>query len=104
MAKRNTLRVVSPDETPPAPSPPPAPLTLTKAAEAGNTLAMLMAMRERIAKAVESEATPPRDLAALTKRLVEVQHEIEVLTTREGEKGQAGPDAVGDEAFDPQAI
>lgn len=34
------------------------------------------AMRERIAVAIDDPATPPRDLAALTKRLFDLNREI----------------------------
>ena len=56
-----------------------------------------------IAKAVEDPNTPPRDLAALTKRLVEVQRDIEAIDAR-GEQEQAGGRSVADEPFDAQAL
>jgi hypothetical protein len=50
----------------------------------------------RIAKAVEDPNTPARDLAALTKRLVEVVRDIEAIDARE-EESTAG--ATEDEAW-----
>jgi hypothetical protein len=59
-------------------------------------------MRTRIAKAVEDPDTPARDLAALTKRLVEVVRDIEAIDAREDEAGDSGE--LPDEAFDAEAI
>ena len=56
-----------------------APKTVSKAAESGDRLELLLATRTRVAKAVENEDTPARDLAALTRRLLEIAKEIEVL-------------------------
>ena len=41
-----------------------------------------MAMRRRIAKTVEDPNCPPRDLAALTRRLQEISREIEAIDAR----------------------
>jgi len=60
-------------------------------------------MRARIATAVEDANTPARDLAALTKRLVEVVRDIEAIDARaEQEAGKRGD--VGDGRFDASAI
>ncbi|WP_213452879.1 hypothetical protein [Rhizomonospora bruguierae] len=94
-----TLRVVTADE----PAAPMKPKTVTEAADAGTTRELLVAMRARIAKAVEDRNTPPRDLAALTKRLVEVVRDIEAIDAREQQEVERdGP--VSDEAFDAKAI
>ena len=95
------LSVVSPTDPPPAPAPE-KPKTLTESANAGDTRALLVAMRERVAKSVENPNTPARDLAALTKRLIEVQRDIEAWDARELEEGERG--VVADEAFDASAI
>jgi len=58
-------------------------------------------MRTRIALAVEDKNTPARELAALTKRLVEVVRDIEAIDAREASAGDNGP--VEDEEFDPSA-
>jgi hypothetical protein len=79
------------------------PKTITQAAAGGSTRELMAAMRTRIAKAVEDENTPARDLAALSKRLIEVVHDIEALDARaEQEAGKR--DDVGDEAFDASAV
>ena len=41
-----------------------------------------------IAKAIDAEATSPRDLAALTRRQIEISREIEVLEAAEVQEAQ----------------
>ncbi|AYF29299.1 hypothetical protein CSH63_17870 [Micromonospora tulbaghiae] len=99
--------MVTAGETPPPPPPPPPakPKTVTEAADSGTTRELLVAMRARIATAVEDANTPARDLAALTKRLVEVVRDIEAIDARaqrEREDEHDGP--APDEAFDEAAI
>lgn len=95
MAKK--LRVVAPGEK----GRPTRQKTVTEAAEKGTTLELLVAMRARIATAVEDANTPARDLAALTKRLVEVVRDIDAIHAREAEEPDASD--VGD-AYDASAI
>lgn len=96
---RSNLRAVGVDEKPKA-----RPKTVTQAAEGGTARELLVAMRTRIAKAVESEATQARDLAALTKRLMDIVNEIKALDAQaETEEAESG-DARADEAFDADAI
>lgn len=96
---RKTLRAVSADET----APPAKPKSITEAADNGSTRELLVAMRARIAKAVEDPNTPARDLAALTKRLVEVVRDIEAIDARDEQEATKRDDA-RDEAFDASAI
>ena len=98
MAPRK-LRTVAPDEM----APPSKPKTITEAADGGTTRELLVAMRARIAKAVEDANTPARDLAALTKRLVEVVRDIEAIDAREQQEATKRADAT-DQAFDASAI
>ena len=94
------LRAVKPGEKPPVP---PVPKTVTEAATAGTTRELLVATRDRIAIAVEDRDTAARDLAALTKRLMETVRDIEAIDARD--KQEAGKRAeVTDSAFDAQAI
>lgn len=95
-ARRNALRPVAPDERASRPK------TITEAADRGSTRELLVAMRGRIAKAVEDPNTPARDLAALTKRLVEVVRDIEAIDAREVEQQEGVHVADGD--FDATAI
>lgn len=96
--RKPQLRAVSPDEKPARTKP----KTVSEAADTGSTRDLLVAMRTRIAKAVEDPDTPARDLAALTKRLVEVVRDIEAIDAREDEAGNSGE--FPDEAFDAAAI
>lgn len=81
---RTALRAVSPGEKPPAAA---VAKSVTQAADSGSTRELLVAMRARIAKAVEDPNTPARDLAALTKRLVEVVRDIEAIDARDEQEG-----------------
>ena len=69
--------------------------TVLEAAESGDYLAELLALRRRIASAVTDVNTPARDLAALTRRQLEISKEIKALQSRD-----AG-DEIGDAASTP---
>lgn len=98
------LRAVAPDEKPARKAPVrKRAKSVTAAASSGTTRELLAAMRTRIAKAVEDPNTPARDLASLTKRLMEVAREIEAIDAREEEQaGDVGH--VPDEDFDAEAL
>ena len=99
MAGKRTLRSVGVDEKP---LPPAKPKTVTEAAKGGSTRELLAATRDRIAVAVEDPNTPARDLAALSKRLMETVREIEAIDARMEE---AGSDAqVNDGEFNADAV
>lgn len=88
------------------PARPPAPTrkpTLTEAAESGNRRALLVSMRDRIATTVERPDCPPRDLAALTRRLTELAKDIEVIDLADKQEAERGG-PVSDEAFDASVI
>lgn len=97
-----TLRAVQPGEGASRPRRGRA-KSVTEAAEKGTQLELLEAMRARVAKAVQSEETPPRDLAALTKRLVDIVKEIEAIKARD-EPRSGSPDVPDDDSFDPSSI
>jgi hypothetical protein len=88
MARKTLRAVTSTDKGPPK--------SVTQAADNGTTRELLVAVRARIATAVEHPSTPARDLAALTKRLVEVVRDIEALDLREQQMGRTE-----DEAWSP---
>ena len=91
MAAREPLRAVKPGERRPSR---PRAKSVTQAAARGTTRELLVAIRTRVAKAVEDADTPARDLAALTKRLVDVAHDIEAIDAREQqEASKSGPTA-----------
>jgi len=99
MATKRALRSVGADEKPLAPV---KPKTVTEAAKGGTARELLAATRDRIAVAVEDPNTPARDLAALTKRLMETVREIEALDARKEEAGSSAE--VSDGEFDAAAI
>lgn len=75
---------------------------VSEAARSGNTLDLLIATRERIATAVDDPSTQPRDLAALTRRLMDIAKEIESIETEESEESEDAP--TPDEDFDPASL
>jgi len=97
---RKPLRVVTPDEVPPARA---VALTVAQAAESGDHKGLLVAMRERIATAVSASDCPPRDLSSLTRRLQDISKELAAIAHAEkAEADRGGP--TEDEAFDASAI
>jgi hypothetical protein len=54
-------------------------LTVKAAAAGGRRRDLLVALRARIAADIDNPNTPPRDLAALSRRLLEIAKEIEAL-------------------------
>ena len=57
-------------------------LSITEAAASGDQLGLLVAMRTRVATSVEDPNCPPRDLAALTRRLQDIGRDIEALEAK----------------------
>lgn len=102
MAKDH-LRAVAPDEKAPAPEIPPVPKTVLEAAESGDRLAEMQAMRRVIAKALDNEFTSPRDLAALSRRQIELSREIDALRRQKAEE-DAEDDVAADEEWSEEAI
>lgn len=79
--------------------------SITMAAMDGKPREVLVALRDRVAKAVEAEDTPARDLAALSKRLMDIMREIEAIDEREDSSTERSSGGGSDyEAFDPEAI
>lgn len=81
------LKVVT-DKTPRTPR---LPATVKTAADKGSRRELLVALRSRIAVDIDNPNTPPRDLAALSRRLLEIVKEIEALDaeSRTDDIGQA---------------
>lgn len=90
------LRVASPADRPEL-------LSVDQAAATGDHRKLLVAMRERIATAVTDPTCPPRDLAALTRRLQDISKEIEGIDRRVEQEGRVGGDSP-DEKFDSTAV
>lgn len=64
--------------------------SVLEATESGSRLNILTALRERIAMAIDDLETPARDLAALSKRLVDLEKEIEQLNAEIVEEATGG--------------
>ena len=78
MTANRTLRAV--DEGVPVPRA----RSVMDAAASGSHRELLVAMRGRIARALQDEKTPPRDLASLSLRLLAIAKDIEALNAAEG--------------------
>ena len=100
MAARKRLRAVSPDEAPTTLRR----YTITEAVERGNQRDQLIALRDRVAKTVEDPNCPPRDLAALTRRLQDIAKEIEAIDLRAKEEGADAADVAADEDWSAEAL
>lgn len=97
---QNPFRAVGPDEKPPTKE---EPKTVLEAAESGDRVAELTAMRRVIARALDNENTSPRDLAALSRRQIEISKEIAALQRQRAEE-EAENAISGDEAWTEEAI
>lgn len=103
MARKAPLRAVTDDETAPV-EPPANPKTVGEAASTGNMRELLVAMRDRVAKDVENANTPARDLAALTKRLMEIVRDIEAIDARANQEADEHDAEVEDGDFDAASV
>lgn len=79
MVAKAHLRVASEDE------PPAKRKSVAEAAAGGDRRELLVAMRDRIAKAVADPDCPPRDLAALSRRLQDIAKDIDGIDLVESE-------------------
>ena len=75
------------------------PKTILEAAESGSRLDELRAMRRRIAKALDDPNTLARDLAALSRRQIEIGRDIEAIEIVE-DKDHSVVVKTDDEAWD----
>jgi hypothetical protein len=98
MATTRRLRAVAPGEKAPSK---PRRKRITSVADAvknGDQREQLVAMRARIAKAIDEPNIRASDLAALSRRLFELVREIEAIDARESEDA-AESTATGDESW-----
>ena len=87
------LRAVRDDETAPK-----APGSVLDATEHGDSRDVMAAMRKRLAASIDDPSTPARDLAALSRRLLEVDKTIrEIDLAREERERQTVAEATEDE-------
>lgn len=85
------LRAVKDGEMPQEAS---RPRSVAVAARSGSKLNTLLALRDRIAKEIQNPDCPAREIASLSKRLMEVMGEIETVEAQDREreaKRTAGP-------------
>lgn len=81
VARKTPLRAVGHDEK--APEQKARPKSILQSAEAGSRIDELRAMRRRLATAMDDPNTPARDLAALSRRQLEIGREIEAIEVAE---------------------
>lgn len=99
-ARKAPLRAVKADEK----AAPAKPKTVTQAAAGGDTRELLVAMRARIAVAVEDPTTPARDLAALTKRLSDIAVAIAAMDAADEQEASGDAAEVEDGDFDAASV
>lgn len=90
------LRSVAEDEPKPRRS------SVAEAAQSGDRLELLVAMRDRIAKTISDPDCPPRDLASLTRRLQDIAREIDLLDLSIGTGSVVA--SSDDEPFDASSV
>lgn len=98
VVRKSSLRAVEPGESPARKI-----TSVLEAAEAGSRVDELVQMRRVIARAIDNENTSPRDLAALSRRQIEISKEIEALQRQKSEEATDAAN-VEDEQFDAEAI
>ena len=92
------LRAVGKDEKPPR-----VIKSVLDAADADSRLDELVQMRRVIARAIDNENTSPRDLAALSRRQIEISKEIEAMKRQAQEEATEGAISA-DEEWSEEAI
>ncbi|WP_218938076.1 hypothetical protein [Actinomyces culturomici] len=97
MAARKAVELNSSDNSEDSPN------SVFVAARSGDDLQLLIATRDRVAKAIDDPMTPARDLAALTKRIVDITQQIKARKEEdEGDEDDGG--GAEDEEFDPASV
>lgn len=92
----NNLRVVGRNDSR-------RPLNVIQAAASGDRLALLMALRDRVAETVHIGCAP-RELAALSLRLADLAREIEAIQQAAELDAAAEAARITDEAFDYRTV
>lgn len=96
MSAARKLRAVKDGET--ASQAPTAPTSVLDATEHGDNRDVMVMLRRRLAASIDDPSTPARDLAALTRRLLEVDKTIrEIDLAREERERQTATEATEDE-------
>src|SRR5690606_11570887 len=97
--RKSPLRAVKPDERQAA-----VPKSIEEAALAGSQLDELRLTRARIARTLDDPNCPPRDLASLAKRLMELGREVDSIEAKARQEAAEDVDATPDEQWDSEAI
>lgn len=92
--KKTPLRAVGADEK----APPVRPESVSKAVEDGSPRDVNIAMQDRIAKAIDAEDIRGADLAALSRRLIELRKELAAMDAQA--KEAAEDESVEDAAWE----
>jgi hypothetical protein len=99
MAAPKKLRAVTDEDARPKAEP----MSIADAAENGTARDELIALRARIAKALDAADTRPADLASLSLRLTAIRKELEALDATAKQEATKREDAT-DGAYDASAI
>jgi hypothetical protein len=97
MAERKPLRAVAPDEKPPSRR---EVMSVAEAVTEGDQRDQLVAMRARVARAIDDPNIRGADLAALSRRLLEIGREIEAVDTRAAEEADEDAEATPDDEWE----
>jgi hypothetical protein len=100
MPRKTSLRAVAPDEKPA----PKKATTVAAAVADGTRRDELVAMRTRIARAIDDPNIRGADLASLSRRLLEIGKELEALDTQADEEQRRDVGGNASEPFDSSAI
>ena len=100
MPKKTSLRAVGDNEKVDAKPP----KTIAEAAASGDRRATLVTVRDRLARALDDPNIAARDLAATSRRFLEVCREIEAIDLADGDDEIGKAAAADDEAWDSSAI
>jgi hypothetical protein len=76
--------------------------TVAEAAASGTPRELLVALRARIAGALDDPDTPSKDLSSLSRRMQEVCRDIAAIDAEEFERAKVA--ITGDGAFNPETI
>ena len=98
-ARKTQLRAVTANES----APKKILRTIAEAAAEGTQRQLLEKLRERLAKSLDDPTTMARDLASLSRRLLEISREIDAIDVADRQEANES-DEVADEAFDASAI
>lgn len=104
-AKRRTtqLHAVKTGEKPATtPANPKKPMSILEAVDAGDRLAELVAMHRRLARVLDDPKCPPREMASLSRRQMEIGREIDAM--KAAGRDEDGEQPAEDESLDPAAI